>query len=110
MSKRTVSVLIGLASLLLIFIVINQIDTAPAEGIFTFNDLLPGEALESLESFKTKDPFSGKHFLWHESKGLLYSIDPDRSDDGGQERGSLNRSNNYDIAVRIRCHYESSVI
>lgn len=70
---------------------LNAVGTQPA-----------GDILTSLESFKATDPFSGKSFLWNEDKRKLYSVGPDGSDDGGQERGSRNRGKGYDIAVYCR--------
>ncbi|HUU05967.1 MAG TPA: hypothetical protein VMZ49_08845 [Patescibacteria group bacterium] len=53
-----------------------------------------------LSSAAERDPFSGLPFLLSRERGVLYSIGPNGSDDGGREQPALWRDS--DIAVPIR--------
>lgn len=44
------------------------------------------EILESLETYETVDPCSGKPYIWDDEKQLLYSIGTDRVDDAGRQQ------------------------
>jgi len=50
------------------------------------------------------DPFSGNPLVYRKEKGgyILYSIGPDRSDDGGRDRASGSLGSNYDIVSHLR--------
>jgi hypothetical protein len=41
---------------------------------------IPGK----LESYRALDPYSGKPYKWSRDKGILYSMGPNRKDDGGE--------------------------
>ena len=59
------------------------------------------EALRSLlAAAAERDPFSGSPFLFSRESGMLYSIGPNGSDDGGREQPAIWRDS--DIAVPIR--------
>lgn len=45
-----------------------------------------GALLPSLESYRALDPYSGRHYIYNEGNGVLYSIGPDRVDGGGIEK------------------------
>jgi hypothetical protein len=53
-----------------------------------------------LASAFERDPFSGSPFLFSRELGMLYSVGPDRVDNGGREQPALMRDS--DIAVPIR--------
>ena len=42
------------------------------------------EILNRMESFRTPDPYSGKPYIWDNNKKILYSVGPNRRDDGGE--------------------------
>jgi hypothetical protein len=44
--------------------------------------------LESLNSYRSPDPFSGKPYRWNEQKQVLYSLGNNRQDDGGLENNA----------------------
>jgi hypothetical protein len=53
-----------------------------------------------LASADERDPFSGDPFLFSRELGMLYSVGPNRLDDGGREQPALWR--NSDIAVPLK--------
>lgn len=62
---------------------------------------LTQEALRGLlASAAERDPFSGLPFLFSRESGMLYSIGPNGSDDGGREQQAIWRDS--DIAVPIK--------
>jgi hypothetical protein len=53
-----------------------------------------------LATVPERDPFSGKPYLFNPESGMLYSVGPDGSDNGGREQPASWR--NSDIAVPIK--------
>ncbi|MCK5057627.1 MAG: hypothetical protein KAT34_13280, partial [Candidatus Aminicenantes bacterium] len=51
-----------------------------------FNTEKPiSEILETLDNYKSIDPFSGKSYLYNEKKKIIYSVGINRVDDGGKD-------------------------
>lgn len=57
-----------------------------------------------------KDPYSGKPYLWNHDKERLYSIGPNRKDDGGQfDPRKHNKEDPPDIAVSCNISYNPNL-
>ncbi len=63
------------------------------------------ENLESLESYKRIDPFSGKPYKYSRERKVLYSFGRDCKDNNGAV--SFNTANPSDIAVPCRIHHKN---
>ena len=73
------------------------------------DSILTQEALRGLLASATeRDPFSGFPFLFSRESGMLYSIGPNGSDDGGREQQAIWRGS--DIAVPIKFVIETKLI
>ena len=62
------------------------------------------ENLESLDSHKHMDPFSGKPYKYSRERNVLYSFGRDRRDNNGA--ASFNTTKPSDIAVPCRIHHK----
>jgi len=57
------------------------------------------EVLNELDTYKTKDPFSGKPFILNKKSWILYSIGIDKKDQGGIEKNDPNLET--DVAIPL---------
>jgi hypothetical protein len=60
-----------------------------------------GEWLQGLESFRSKDPFSGAPYVWDAETRTLRSVGPDGREDRRAEAGTGGRGDDIVLPVRI---------
>lgn len=67
------------------------------------NEMGVVETLNGLESYRARDPYSGKRYTWDEKKKILYSVGPNRKDDGGYFDPHVhNKADPPDIVIPCR--------
>jgi hypothetical protein len=80
----------------------NDLICISAELYLTYDPGLTLEKnLERLDTYKAIDPFSGSPYRYNAEKRVLYSIGPNRSDDGGMPFDPYKPSSFDDIVIPI---------